>query len=59
MDDWLGLARARVLIAGAGTLGGALAEGFVDAGAEVAVIDVSDERLAELAERVGLAGDRV
>jgi gluconate 5-dehydrogenase len=59
MDEWLGLAGARVVIAGAGTLGGALAEGFVGASAEVAVVDVSDERLAELAERVGLAGDRV
>jgi gluconate 5-dehydrogenase len=59
MDDWLGLARARVLIAGAGSLGGALAAGFVEAGAEVAVIDVSDNRLTELAQHTGLAADRL
>jgi gluconate 5-dehydrogenase len=59
MEDWLGLAGARVLIAGAGTLGGALAEGFANAGAEVAVIDVSDERLTELGGRTGLAASRL
>jgi gluconate 5-dehydrogenase len=59
MSDWLGLAGARVLIAGAGTLGSALAEGFAAAGAEVAVIDVSEERLAELGARASLSGDRL
>lgn len=59
MSDWLGLAGARVLVAGAGSLGGALAEGFVDAGAQVAVVDLSAERLAELGERAGLDDDRL
>ncbi len=54
MDDWLGLAGARVLVAGAGSLGGALVEGFVEVGARTAVIDVSPERLQELAERTKL-----
>jgi gluconate 5-dehydrogenase len=48
MSDWLGLRDARVLVAGAGSLGGALVQGFLDAGAGVAVVDVSRERLAGL-----------
>jgi gluconate 5-dehydrogenase len=48
MADWLGLQGARVLVAGAGSLGGALVQGFVEAGASVAVIDVSRGRLSEL-----------
>jgi gluconate 5-dehydrogenase len=59
MSDWLGLAGRRVLIAGAGSLGGALAEGFIEVGAEVAVIDVSAERLEELAARSGLEPGRL
>jgi gluconate 5-dehydrogenase len=59
MDDWLGLTGARVLVAGAGSLGGALAEGFVQAGARVAVIDLSAERLADLGARAALTGDRL
>jgi gluconate 5-dehydrogenase len=59
MSDWLGLTGARVIVAGAGTLGSALAEGFAGADAEVAVIDVSDERLDELGARAGLTGDRL
>jgi NAD(P)-dependent dehydrogenase (short-subunit alcohol dehydrogenase family) len=59
MSDWLGLEGARVLVAGAGTLGGALVQGFIGAGARVAVIDVSEERLAELASATGLGGDRL
>jgi gluconate 5-dehydrogenase len=39
--DWLGLTDQRVLIAGgAGTIGRALTTGFLDAGAQVAVIDL-------------------
>ncbi|MCW2996097.1 MAG: family NAD(P)-dependent oxidoreductase [Conexibacter sp.] len=39
--DWLGLAGQRVLIAGgAGTIGRALTQGFLDAGAQVAVVDL-------------------
>lgn len=41
MPDWLGLAGQRVAVAGgAGTLGGALVTGFLDAGAAVSVLDV-------------------
>lgn len=59
MSDWLGLTGQKALIAGAGTLGGALAQGFVEAGAEVAVADVSADRLSELAPGAGLSGDRL
>ncbi len=59
MDDWLGLTGARVLVAGAGSLGGALAEGFAQARAHVAVIDVSADRLAELGARAGLEDDHL
>jgi len=38
-EDWLGLTGARVLIAGAGGLGGACAAAFAAAGARVAVVD--------------------
>jgi gluconate 5-dehydrogenase len=58
MTDWLGLEGARVLVAGAGTLGGALVQGFIEAGAQVAVIDVSEERLSELGAATGLDSDR-
>lgn len=59
MDDWLGLSGSRVVVAGAGSLGGALAEGFIGAGASVAVIDVSGERLAELGAKTALGDDRL
>ena len=59
MTDWLGLQGARVLVAGAGTLGGALVQGFIGAGAQVAVIDVSEEHLEELRSATGLDPDRL
>jgi NAD(P)-dependent dehydrogenase (short-subunit alcohol dehydrogenase family) len=59
MSDWLGLEGARVLVAGAGTLGSALVQGFVDVGARVAVIDVSAERLDELGGATGLSAERL
>ena len=47
--DWLGLAGQRVLVAGgAGTLGRAIARGFVDAGARVAVVDRDPDGLGAL-----------
>jgi len=58
MSDWLGLAGRRVVVAGGGTLGGALVDGFTAAGAEVAVIDVSAERLAELGADGGVPASR-
>ena len=48
-----------MLVAGAGTLGGALVQGFIGAGAEVAVIDVNAERLEELRSATGLDPDRL
>jgi NAD(P)-dependent dehydrogenase (short-subunit alcohol dehydrogenase family) len=51
--DWLGLTGRRVLVAGAaGTLGGALVDGFAEAGARVGGIDVNAAGLAALGERV-------
>lgn len=46
MTSWLGLEGRRVLVAGAGGIGAACVAAFVDAGAEVAVVDVSEERLS-------------
>jgi gluconate 5-dehydrogenase len=56
MSDWLGLDGARVVVAGAGTLGAALVEGFLGAGATVCAIDVSEERLSQLRGADGGAG---
>jgi NAD(P)-dependent dehydrogenase (short-subunit alcohol dehydrogenase family) len=53
MTDWLGLEGDRVLIAGAaGTIGAALVDGFLDAGAVVAAVDVDRARLDALDARV-------
>jgi gluconate 5-dehydrogenase len=58
MGDWLGLDGSRVLVAGAGGIGAACAAAFVDVGARVAVVDVSEEQLATLdAPLAGLAED--
>jgi gluconate 5-dehydrogenase len=58
VSDWLGLGGARVIVAGAGTLGAALIEGFAGAGAEVCAIDVSGPRLTELVAAKGMSGVR-
>lgn len=51
MADWLGLDGRRVVVAGgAGTLGGALVAGFLEAGASVGVLDLHD---AAVDRRVG------
>jgi gluconate 5-dehydrogenase len=53
VPDWLGLEGRRALVAGgAGTLGAAVVDGFLDAGATVGVLDVSAPGLAELDPRV-------
>jgi gluconate 5-dehydrogenase len=54
--SWLGLGERRVVVAGgAGTIGRALVEGYLDAGAKVAVIDIGFDGLGELAPRVSTA----
>jgi len=54
--SWLGLGERRVVVAGgAGTIGRALVEGYLDAGANVAVIDIGFDALGELAPRVATA----
>jgi gluconate 5-dehydrogenase len=47
-DSWLGLEGARVLVAGAGGLGGAVAQAFTGVGARVAVVDRDAAPLAAL-----------
>ncbi|MCX2746817.1 SDR family NAD(P)-dependent oxidoreductase [Arthrobacter sp. MI7-26] len=47
--DWLGLAGKKVLVAGAGGLGSAVATGFAEAAANVLVIDRDEERLEKIA----------
>lgn len=54
--DWLGLAGARVLVAGAGGIGGACALAYAAAGASVAVVDREAHTLDELgAELAGIS----
>ncbi len=53
MPDWLGLNGRRVLVAGgAGTIGAALVDGFLAAGASVGVTDLSAEAMGRLDPRV-------
>lgn len=53
MPEWLGLQGQRALVAGGGgTLGTSLVDGFLGAGADVAVIDVSSDAIARLDPRV-------
>jgi NAD(P)-dependent dehydrogenase (short-subunit alcohol dehydrogenase family) len=55
MPEWLGLGGQRVLVGGgAGTLGAALVDGFLNAGATVGVVDVNPDGIARLDERVGV-----
>lgn len=53
-DTWLGLEGARVLVAGAGGIGGACAEAFAGVGARVAVVDRSPEALAVISATDGV-----
>lgn len=49
--DWLGLRGRGALVAGAGGIGGAVALALAEAGADVVVADVDDQRLDELAQK--------
>lgn len=48
MNDWLGLAGQRVVLAGAGGIGAGCLTGFLDAGARIAVIDSDPAALGRL-----------
>jgi gluconate 5-dehydrogenase len=55
MPEWLGLGAQRVLVAGGGgTLGASLVDGFLGAGAEVAVVDLSADAMSRLDPRVSV-----
>jgi gluconate 5-dehydrogenase len=54
--DWLGLRDRGVLIAGAGTLGAAIAAAFHAAGARVVATDVSERNITTLKTRVACQG---
>lgn len=56
--DWLGLHGARVLIAGAGGIGGACALAYAGAGASVAVVDRDQRTLDALGEDLTALGAR-
>ena len=49
MTSWLGLTGRRAVVAGAGGIGAGLAGALADAGANVAVLDVDETRLAAVA----------
>lgn len=51
-QNWLGLSGRRVLVAGAGGIGAACARAFADAGAQVVVADVQQDRLEGLDGRL-------
>ena len=55
---WLGLEGARVLVAGAGGIGGACALAYADAGASVAVVDRDRGALDSLAAELDARGAR-
>ncbi len=56
MPDWLGLDGQRALVAGgAGTLGAAVVNGLLDAGASVGVVDVDAAALAAVDDRVAVS----
>jgi gluconate 5-dehydrogenase len=55
LSSWLGLEGKRVVVLGAGGLGAATAGGFVEAGAQVAIVDARAEALDALGEELSLA----
>jgi NAD(P)-dependent dehydrogenase (short-subunit alcohol dehydrogenase family) len=56
VNGWLGLEGSRVLVAGAGSIGAAIATGFAEAGAVVVAMDANVDRLGRLASSTTLAG---
>lgn len=56
MNDWLGLHGRRVLVAGGGDFGAAIAEAFLEQGARVAISDVDEDRLRELEDKLRATG---
>ncbi|WP_218043571.1 SDR family NAD(P)-dependent oxidoreductase [Paramicrobacterium fandaimingii] len=56
--DWLGLHGTRVLVAGAGGIGGACALAYAAAGAVVAVVDRDPQALESIGEKLATAGAR-
>src|SRR6478735_11696756 len=56
--DWLGLHGSRVLVAGAGGIGGACALAYAGAGASVAVVDRDQRALDALGEQLSALGAR-
>lgn len=56
--DWLGLAGSRVLVAGAGGIGGACALAYARAGASVAVVDRDQRALDAIGEELSASGSR-
>ena len=49
MGAWLGLDDARVLVAGSGAIGSAIAAGFAELGARIAIVDGDADRVARTA----------
>jgi len=57
MSAWLGLAGRRAIVAGAGGIGGAVADALADVGANVVVLDIAEQPLEKLARpATGAAG---
>ncbi len=56
--SWLGLEGSRVLVAGAGGIGGACAQAYAEAGAYVLVVDRDQRALDALAENAAFANGR-
>src|SRR5256885_17000611 len=56
-QDWLNLSRRVAVVTGAGSgIGAAIANGFAEAGAKVAVVDRDGEAAANVAARLAAAG---
>ena len=57
--DWLNLSGRVAVVTGAGSgIGAAIANGFAQAGAKVAVLDRNGQTAADVAARLAVTGDR-